>query len=186
MGALLKKRHFSSVKQPHKVSPGTWPGSAVAGTPAGLTVVSVLGGHRVLLPLPFAVLLAVGAVVPVALAHQRHPHAHVQGPVAWENRVVAAIGGSASTATPGGHRGRAEPQGPARFIRPKNPTATSLNVNFRGSLTSPDLSFFLSLFYSSFAPRDGLGSPKCALKAPKPFSNSILGWTTPPTLRFAH
>lgn len=120
-------------------------------TPAGLTVVSLLHGARLLLPLPFPVLLAVGTVVPVALAHQRHPHAHVQGPVAWETGMVAMI----ITAWWLSQEEATEPgkwKGPPRSHtgHPKNPTATSLNANFSGSLPFPDLSFFPSLFYSSF------------------------------------
>lgn len=58
---------------------------------AGLTVAALLRQGRVLLPFPFPMLLAVGSVMPVALPHQRHPHAHVQGPVACEKVAFAAL-----------------------------------------------------------------------------------------------
>ena len=58
---------------------------------AELTVVALLRRGRVLLPVPFPMLLAVGSVVPVALPHQRHPNAHVQGPVACGKAAFAAL-----------------------------------------------------------------------------------------------
>lgn len=57
----------------------------------GLTVVALLRRGRVLLPFPFPMFLAVGSVMPVALPHQRHPHAHVQGPVACEKAAFTAF-----------------------------------------------------------------------------------------------
>lgn len=57
----------------------------------GLTVVALVLGGCPLGPLPFPMLLAAGPVVPVALPHQGHLHAHVQGPVACRKAALASL-----------------------------------------------------------------------------------------------
>lgn len=129
---------------------------------------AVLSWARLLLPFPFPVFLAVGAVVPVALAHQRHPHPHVQRPVTWENGNVRNDRGLREC------RRKPRSHWSASTLKdhqdtPKIPHRLPLMQTSEELWISPGSSFFLSPFYSSFTPSLslGLGSPKCALKAPK-------------------
>lgn len=98
---------------------------------SGLTLAVLPCRARLLLPLPSPMLLAVGPVVPVALPHQRHPHAHVQGPVTCAQAAVAA-----ETSRRGSRRRRHYPQ----FL------FVLFSLCPRMSQTC-----FPSLFYSNFA-----------------------------------
>lgn len=85
-------------------------------------MVALLRGGRILLPFPFPILAAVGPVVPVALAHQRHPHPHVQGPVACGTAALASL--DAVEVVPGSKHGNMENRGhpfPVRSLHPWRP-----------------------------------------------------------------